>query len=337
MGQFKLEQSNMMAKYLLIVASVLVSFQHSNSRPDYVHRLSPFVFSANNPKAFAEDIIKDARTQSNALKKTLRFLSRKPEAEPILNRVFAKSNNDCIKTMDDAIDAIDTSVKLFENAGHEIKALIQTVQIFQNVTDVSEAVRGSAQIIRILDVLIPKLSPPTSVCKDKNADVIGSMRSLGSLVEDLSSKDDLYYSPQVRQTLTSSAQIMSKVTKFLAMESHFKFEHFCTKEKEHNMDFIAAVGKMMSDLADLYTDLGGFAAAYQMKLYKDFIQKTMDTLDKVEDLGDLGIFSLDCINSDSSSLVADTLEGLADIIDDIGMESLCSQLGLDSSVCTFYL
>jgi hypothetical protein len=51
-------------------------------------------------------------------------------------------------------------------------------------------------------------------------------------------------------------------------------------------------------------------------------------------LGDLGLVTLDCNKPGSSKLVADTLDDLAVLIEDVGIESLCNQLdlGLD---CTF--
>ena len=177
--------------------------------------------------------------------------------------------------MDQAIEAIETSTKLLENAGTEMKLLIETVKIFQNVTEISKAVRASGKIIRILEVLIPKLTPPTSACKTNSADVFESMRSLGSLVDELSSKDDLYYSAQVRQSLKSASKILSTATKFLKKESHFKFDHFCTKNKDYNKEFFTAIGNMMSDLAVLYTDLGGEIAAEELRKQEDFTKKVV--------------------------------------------------------------
>ena len=95
------------------------------------------------------------------------------------------------------------------------------------------------------------------------------MLSLAGLLDELSSKDDLHFSTQKRQSLKTSAKIVSKVT------THFKFDHFCTTDKEYNTEFITAIGKMMSDLADLYTDLGGFVAANGLREQEDFTNKAV--------------------------------------------------------------
>ena len=44
--------------------------------------------------------------------------------------------------MDEAIDAIETSTKLFEDAGPEIKHLVSIVQSLQDLSDTPKAVRA---------------------------------------------------------------------------------------------------------------------------------------------------------------------------------------------------
>ena len=149
------------------------------------------------------------------------------------------------------------------------------MQEFPNIHNTSEVVRQSAKIIGLLDVLLQKLLPLSSSCNPSSADDLLSMRNLGSLLIDLSSNDDLYYTPQVRQNLHNSAKILSKATTFLEKESHFKFDHFCTKDIGHNKDFITAVINMMGDLADLYTELGGDIAAKDIKKQQDFTKKLL--------------------------------------------------------------
>ena len=44
---------------------------------------------------------------------------------------------------------------------------------------------------------------------------------------------------------------------------------------EYNKEFITAVGNMMSDLAELYADLGALTTAKELKTYKDFTKKVV--------------------------------------------------------------
>ena len=57
---------------------------------------------------------------------------------------------------------------------------------------------------------------------------------------------------------------------------------------------------------------------------------------KVNKLGDLDLdlVILDCATPGSTERVAQTLEDLAGLIDHVGVENLCQQLGLGSDDCT---
>jgi len=277
------------------------------------------------------DIIEETRIQADTLKTTLRTLTKMSEAAPILEKVFAGRNNEtCINNMEEAIEAIETSTKLFESAGTEIKLLVKTVREFQKIKDVSKAVKQAAKIIRLIDVLIPKLSAPFFTCKSTSNDVLVAMRGLGSLLVDLSSTDDLYYTPQVRQNLKSSAKILSKATAFLAKASHFKFDNFCSKDTEQNKEFITAIGNMMSDLAELYFDLGGDFAAEEIKKKENFTKKIVAKIDLFKELD---LVSFDCATLGSTELLAQTMEDLGVLIDDVGMDNLCRHLDLGSEEC----
>ena len=196
-----------------------------------------------------------------------------------------------MNSVEDAIEAIEESTKLVENAGTEIKQLIQTVQVFEKLTDTPTAVREAANIIRLLDVLIPKITPatPSSVCGPSSGDEFASLRSIGVIVDELSSKTDLYINLQKKQNLKTSAMIISEVTNFLTQvkKSFSKFDQFCTRDKEYNIEAITAIGEMMTDLADLYRVLGGLTAADEISKQGDFTKKVV-----VSNAGILYFYSL---------------------------------------------
>ena len=223
----------------------------------------------------SDDIIEQTRTQAESLKTDLQSMSRNPRATKVLSKVFAKNNNVCINNMEDAIEAIESSTQIFENAGTEIKQLVEAVKVFEKQTDTSTAVRETANIIRLLEDLIPKLRPTNPSSCQQGADEFESLRGLAALVDELSSKEDLYYSIQKRQSLKSSAKIVSKATNFLAKikQSFSKFDQFCTRDKSYNIEVITTMGDMMTDLAGLYRALGGAAAAEEITKQGYFIKK----------------------------------------------------------------
>jgi len=264
-----------------------------------------------------------------SLKRELRSLTSNPEAAQILNKVFIE-NGGCFNNMDQAFAAIETSTKLFENAGTEIKELVKIVKGISNLTNTPNAVRESAKIIRLLDVLIPKLSPANSVCRSTTGEMISSLNSLAALVDELSSKNDLFFSTQKRQSLKSAAIIVYRVTDFLdhVQKSFSKFDHVCSKDKETSTGVLNMIGELMNDLALLYTALGGETAAAEIRQQGDFVRSVRANINRLEDAG---IFTLNCNSPGSTQLVAESLDDLAELIDEVGIESLCSQLDLDCS------
>ena len=86
-------------------------------------------------------------------------MARNPRVAEILKKVFADKNNVCFNEMDEALETIETSTKLFENAGTDMKQLIENVKEFEKFTNTHSVVRETARIICVLDVLIPKITP----------------------------------------------------------------------------------------------------------------------------------------------------------------------------------
>ena len=56
---------------------------------------------------------------------------------------------------------------------------------------------------------------------------------------------------------------------------------------------------------------------------------------RINKLSYFEVEDLDCNKPGSSKLVANTLEDLAGIIEDVGITNLCKQIGLNYSECSF--
>merc|ERR1712106_161939 len=287
----------------------------------------------NYNKGFAlarsSDFVQQTRTQANSLKNTLMSLSSIPGAKRIINRIINDDDNVCLNSVEEAIEAVETSAKIVESSGTEIKNLIKTVEAFEKLTDTPTVVREAANILRSLEVLIPKLAPANvQICGASNAQAFGSLRSLAALVDELSSTNEFYMPPQSRKELETSAKIISGVTSFLVKpnKSFTKFDKFCTSDKEYNVEAITAIGEMMTGLADLFGVLGGLSDAEQIRKQGDFTKKVVANINK---LGDLDLGTLECDTPGSFKVAADTLDDLAGIIEEVGIDKLTEQLGLD--------
>ena len=185
--------------------------------------------------------------------------------------------------MEDVFDALETSTKLFEHAGTEIRQLVEIVEGFRNLTNVPNAVRESAKIIRLLDVLIPKLTPANSICRTSSGEVITSLNSLANLVDDFSSETDPFFSTEKRQSLKSSAIIVHRVADFLdhVRKLAYKFTNICSRDKETNLEVITMFGDLMDDLALLYTAVGGVTAADEIKQQANFTRSVVVSLSDI--------------------------------------------------------
>jgi len=344
---------------MLILTPLASSFPHYyyTNTPSVVH--SPIYKSySHNPSAYSssvrnlqvpsnlgyrpafglgpvKNIIKQTRTQAESIKTTLRHLASTPGSAKYLKRVITDNNNVCLNSVEDAIASVEASTRIIENAGPEITQLIQTVQAFEKLTDTPTVVRESANILRLLEVLIPKLAPASpSSCGATNDQVFGSLRSLAALVDELSSSSNLFLIQEKRQQLKRSGGIITRVTNFLTElnKSFLKLDQFCTSDKEYNIESIAAIGEMMTSLSGLFGELGGVKDAEQIKKQGDFTKRVVANISK---LGDLDLGTLECKNSGSFKVAAQALDDIANLIEEVGIEKLCQQLGLAQADCSF--
>jgi hypothetical protein len=226
----------------------------------------------------SSDFVQQTRTQANSLKTTLRSLASTPGADKIVNRVINDINNVCLNNVEEAIEAVETGARIVENAAPEIKQLIQTVEAFEKLTDTPTVIREAANILRLLEVLMPKLAPANpQVCGASNAQAFASLRSLAVLADELSSSTEIYMAHHTRTELRTSAKIISGVTTFVTdlNKSFTKFDKFCTSDKEYNIEAITAIGDMMTGLADLFVVLGGISDAEEIRKQGDFTKKVV--------------------------------------------------------------
>merc|ERR1712174_159280 len=99
------------------------------------------------------------------------------------------------------------------------------------------------------------------------------------------------------------------------------FEKICTEDSEYNIKAIGAVG-------DLIGTLGGVEQGEQIRKGKEFVNKLVAQLNKIDDLG---FGTTDCSRPGDFSVAASTIEDLATIIDEVGISKLQKELGINLS------
>jgi len=307
------------------------SFGYSNGGPQYYNNNNGRRFGRNQALSFTRgilrtgDIVSDTRILSNQVQSTLKQLSSSPISVDIANKIL--SNNECIGNLEEAIDAVETGTKLVESAGDDLKTLIEKVNNFGDLTDQVTALRETSDILRLVDPVVTKISPenPTSTCT-------GTFESLRSLAVDL---DELFDSKlaitfPVRTQLKESARKISAVVTFLTQlkSTSAKFSQICTAERKYNVEALGAVGDLMDNLGDLFGTLGIEKDGKKFRNGKEYVNKV---LAQVNEIDDLGLGEGDCDRQWDFSDTASTLDDLAALIEEVGLEDLQKQLGVDLS------
>jgi len=290
-------------------------------------------FSSTNPASNLPtgDIIADTRTLSDKVQATLKNLAADPTSAVIVNRIINDKDNICLKNLDEGIAGIETATKLLENAGDDIKTLIKKVESIKSLTDPATVVRSVADILRLVEPVVNMIAPESPViCSASPDEAFGSLRSLAILVDELAYTTKLDLSVEGRRQLKDSASTISAVTTFLTqLRSTFStFEEICTEDSKYNIEAIGAVGDLIINLADLFGTLGGVEQGEQIRRGKEFVNKIVAQLNKIESLG-LG--TTDCSTPGDFSIAASTMEDLATIIDEVGISKLQKELGINLS------
>lgn len=285
-------------------------------RPNFQQRL-----------ATGTGIVEQTRRQTDSLAAVLRNLAKVPGAAKYIDRVLEVS--DCVDNLEDAIEAIEAGTKLVENAEPELLKLVKTVENIKTEKDIVSVVRIAADILRQLEVLIPKIAPETpSICGTSPEATFAALRSVSVILEDVSKDLSLPLTLITRNDLKRSGTVVYAVTTFLKqLRTLFSdLKEACSPDKEYNLKAIAAIGDMLDNLSDLFGVVGGFTEAKEVKIRTEFTDNILAAINQIEDLG---FGTLECNAPGSFKVAAETLEEVADLVAEIGIENLKTQLGID--------
>jgi len=276
------------------------------------------------------DFVAQIREQTNTLKESLEQINADPRAADILNKIIEDDDNICFSSLDDGIQSIEIATSLLENAEGDMKTLLAKINTFRTLSDPVETIREAGSILRTLGPFIRNITPKTSVCQESPEQAFGSLVSFAALMEELASNPPFSVRLFVRQNLKESSKILFSVTKFLnQVRNEFsKFQKLCNAEREYNLDAINAIGDLMVSLGDLFDSLGGSDEDLDFRKGKDFVEKLVRELNKIEDIG-LG--DLQCDRPGEFKVAAQTMDELAILIEEIGLDKIQQQFGIDFS------
>jgi len=279
----------------------------------------------NYPNLYSsQDLALQARSQTDSLISTLRELAQDPKASQAIDRVFNK-NAVCLNNMEEAIEAIQEGSRLVEAAEGDLRTLNSRVESLMRLTDEVEVVRELASIFRALDTLLTKLAPANpTICSASSDSTAAYINSLAVMMNEFSV--DFLLDSQSRMMFKESARVLAATNSFLRnLRSQTKeFQNFCFSDKESTTRGIRAMGNIITSLADLSATLGNLQTAEEIRKGNRITERIAAQMQNIKDLN----LGLDCSVKDFESAAA-TMEDLANLIQEVGIDSLTNQLGLD--------
>merc|ERR1711937_126254 len=307
--------------------------QTYNSQPfrASIRNLQPIIANSpykNPPSLTSGTIVWQTRQLTEYVKLTLRQLSQDSLASPYINRILSAS--ECLTSIEDAITSIDASVRLLEDAEPEVLRLVDTVEAMQSYTDTETIVRVSADIVRQLGKLVPKLAPKNiEICSSTPQVSFAVISLVAGVIDDISADQKIQLTTSGRNELKTSAQVVNGVVNFI-QQLGVTFNGFnkegCVADKNTNSQAISAIGDMLLSLGDMFQSFGGVEEAGEVRNKAAWVKDIVEAINK-SNLVDVG--SLDCNRPGDTTLAAQTLDDIADLVAEVGIEQLANQLGVE--------
>jgi len=300
------------------------------SQRQYSNFQQPSYFGGRNSlfsQSSSGNIVEQTRSQAESAINILKSLENNDIAASSIEKALESSV--CLNNLQDAIESIEGSVKLIEDNGPEIVYLVATVDRLENEKDLTKLIKSSAKMLRIMEDLIPNLAAGSSkVCKASPSQRVEAFKDLAKLFDEISNTYNFQLPYRTRQSLQLSSKIMSETGSFLETlnKSLKSLETACSEDKGAVYD---TIGDILESMAALFETLDGADKAKEIRKQGDFVKKIVDTFE------DLDIeTSLECGSSGSYAALAKTLDDLAGIVEEVGIEKLSKELGIDLDFIT---
>jgi len=299
--------------------------------------LFPFLSSSPLPEAGgpfqSKNYLHDlgqVRNMAELLVTDLKALNADPNNARILSKIFKNDKMQCLRDMDDAILAIQEGTQLLENASSDIQSLVTQVENMIGMRDEAQIVRVVASIMRSLTALLTKISPnnPTSnICQSSPKYTFDYFRSLAVVLEELSQDPKLAVNPELNRMLVYSSSVVAGVTGFLEELSYKRqvLQNACTGDRLSGMRAISALGDLMLSLGNMVSNLDGNG-----KIIRDGKKITERIVAQLGIMRDFqGYFTCSQGATPNMDTAAAAMEDLASLIEEIGINNLQKELGID--------
>jgi len=295
--------------------------------------LSRTSIQPNNPLGFEgfgsnnnDNLFEETRKQADNVKSTLRKLASNPGASKYMKKIFQVG--DCVQTVEEAIASIENGASIIEKAQPELTRLMSSVKSIDDNSDILQVTKTSAEILRQMESLIPKLAPSNQNFCGSTFDVTyKTLKTVGDVLYAVSEDKTLGLSKVTKLELKISKEIVDSLTIFLGelRDTFADLRSHCTSHKGYNVRSIQAIGSMLEALADLFKNLGDNEGEKEIREKTSLTKKIAGA---IENFPESAVGNLNCNSPGDFEATSRMLEDLAKLIEEVGIDKLKSQLGV---------
>merc|ERR1711892_1333568 len=269
------------------------------------------------------DLINRTRWSTDVMKLNLQIMAQNEVGLQFMKDLI--DTNPCVSNQEGFLALIEHGTRVVENARPELGEIILNIASFNGERNISVMLRKSADLLTQFETLFPKLQPITFLmqCFVGVEEGLYSMRELALILYRMSKTDSNIFSEAIKEKMLKTAYITEVFTNLM---DHFQ-ENLSQRDCLTNKNFmgfgIDLFVKTLKDVAEGLGNLGYFVEAKQIRQHAAFTQASMNTLDHLDELRVPDDCSYGALNRGASHL-----DDLANIIDEVGLESLAIELGV---------
>merc|ERR1712123_314283 len=282
------------------------------------------VFTSNG------NLVEQTKAFVDSAKNLFGFLEHSEQAQITFAEVFDAS--DCLGNVTDVIALMDEIVKLVEKNAPEIIYLEALIESLKNERDIDVLVLASSKMLRALGHIMPALSNPSpKLCITNPEDSVRAFKSPAHGMIDIRNHREIEVDETARQLLEFSSKVMYDTGKFIfKMNKSLKnFKKSCQNHQMKDVAVYNTIVDIMDSLADLFNDLNLERKSNAIKEQIEFVKRIVRPFNNLDFIANLDIV-LDCdFQSGSYEELAQTLDDLGSVINDVGIETLAKDLGID--------
>jgi len=276
------------------------------------------------------NLVQQSKAFAEAAKVLFEYLEGNKQAQLTFDITFETSP--CLGRVEDVLALMDEYVKLIEVNEPEIVYIEKLVKNLKFEKDINKQIKDSAKMLRALGHLVPALSSPSArLCLSSPEDSVRSFKSLAHALINIRDHKDVHVDAIARKHLEFSARVMKDTATFLIQlhEIHKEFKLKCHENRMRDSAVSDTLIDIMDSLAEFFRVLGfedRIVAIRDQILFVKRITRPFEDLNELELLDT----TLTCdFEHGSYEELALTLEDIGELINNVGLQALSQDLGIE--------